>query len=262
MRTRLQASQRADRLVADLGLRVPEGRDGDFLRGSLGMALVDADRPTVLLPAIQKPGAGQLDMQINGLPVLHRGLARSVERNQIQSLIFALVLVVALLSLMFRSIWTGLMAASPTLFTLVAIHGAMGLLGINLDIGTSLLGSLILANGIDYGVHLINAWRAQEGHPLKEAAMAGASFTGPAIWASAFTMFVGFFLLAMGDAKPLQNVTGLKAAAMLIGALASFLIIPVLARRNRYPLIYESQEMVEPSEAIEVDALESSTSNH
>jgi hypothetical protein len=44
----------------------------------------------------------------------------------------------------------------------------------------------------------------------------------------------GFFVLTLGDAKPLKQVGGLTAAAMLAAALATFLIIPVLARKHRY----------------------------
>ncbi|MBI4702591.1 MAG: MMPL family transporter [Deltaproteobacteria bacterium] len=205
------------------------------------MAALDAGRQAVLLPAAPGAAAGgatvrSVDAEVNGLPVLHRGLAQSVERNQLQSMILAVLLVVALLSVAFRSLGTGLLAASPTLFTLLAIHGAMGLLGINLDIGTSLLGSLILANGVDYAVHLISSWRARADESLGRAATQAALASGPAIWTSAAAMFIGFFVLALGDAKPLQNVTGLKAAAMLLGAVATFLVVPALARRRGYRL--------------------------
>ena len=44
----------------------------------------------------------------------------------------------------------------------------------------------------------------------------------------------GFFVLTLGDAKPLQNVGALTAAAMLAAAVTTFLAIPALARRRRY----------------------------
>ena len=245
-----QGRQRTERLLGALGLTVPAGQPGEQFRSNLTMAVLDTGRASVLLPVASGAGGDRgLDVQVNGLPVLHRGLAHSVQRNQLQSMSVAVVLVVVILSFMFRSIRTGLMAACPTLFTLVAIHGAMGLLGINLDIGTSLLGSLILANGVDYAVHLITSWRAGAGKPLREGAEHAALTAGPAIWTSAGTMFIGFFVLAMGDAKPLQNVTGLKAAAMLVGAIATFLIVPMLARRNVYRLLgkEEGEPQAEPA---------------
>jgi hypothetical protein len=44
----------------------------------------------------------------------------------------------------------------------------------------------------------------------------------------------GFIVLTFGEARPLQNVGGLTAAAMILAALATFLVIPALARRHTY----------------------------
>jgi predicted RND superfamily exporter protein len=201
----------------------------------------------VLLAAASGAGDG-LSIQVNGLPVLHRGLARSVRHNQVASLALAVLLVVALLAFFFRSIATGVLAALPTFFTLLVIHGLMGVWRINLDIGTSLLGSLILANGVDYAVHLISAWHVPPGTSMARAAELSAQRAGPAIGINAAAMFTGFFVLAMGEAKPLQNVSSLKAAAMLVGALASLIIVPIFARKNVYPILNEEPE-AEPGAA-------------
>ncbi len=235
----VEVEARARALAARLDL--PAERPA--LLAALSQALLDADRPVVLLPASAAGGAtGSLVIQVNGLPVLHRGLGRSVQHNQVASLTLAVLLVVALLAFFFRSLATGVLAALPTFFTLLVIHGLMGAWRINLDIGTSLLGSLILANGVDYAVHLISAWHVPPGTPLLQAAELSAQRAGPAIGINAAAMFTGFFVLAMGEAKPLQNVSSLKAAAMLVGALASLFIVPLLARKTVYPILNEEPE--------------------
>jgi len=246
------ASQRAERLLGALALSPRPGPTAERLRSRTAMALLSLERPGVLLPAsgAQPEGPG-LDIQVSGMPVLNRGLAKSVEHNQIRSLVVAVALVFVLLALMFRSVLAGLLAIVPTLFTLVVIHGVMGGWRIQLDLGTSLLGSLILANGVDFAVHLLATWQAGESGKLSRAAATAADRTGPAIWTTALAMFVGFFVLTLGDAKPLQNVVALKATAMIVGAAASFLLVPVLARRKRYPLLNEPAEAAEESEAVE-----------
>jgi predicted RND superfamily exporter protein len=174
-----------------------------------------------------------------------------VQKNQLKSLGCAVVLVFLILSLMLGSLQSGLVASAPTLLTLIVIHGAMGLFRIPLDVGTSLLGSLIIANGIDYAVHMLAAWETPEGGSLARAAACAADRAGPAIWASASTMFVGFIVLSLGEARVLQNVTGLKATAMLVGALSTFAIVPVLARRRRYQVFRETRDAVEPSAVVD-----------
>ena len=58
--------------------------------------------------------------------------------------------------------------------------------------------------------------------------------TAPAIWTNAVMVATGFFVLTLGEARPLQNVGSLTAAAMLTAAVAAFLVIPVLAQKHRY----------------------------
>jgi len=173
-------------------------------------------------------------VDVSGLPVLHRGMSASVIRNQFMSLALALSLVWILLSFMFRSVWTGMLACSPTVVTLLLIYGGMGWLGVTLDIGTSMLASIIIGAGVDYAVHLISEWRAADGATMAESAKHAVSSTGPAIWTNAFMVAAGFYVLTLGKAKALQNVGWLTCAAMIVAALATFLAVPVLARKLRY----------------------------
>ena len=196
--------------------------------------MLDMNNPTVMLAALPGETAKTMQLRVTGLPVMHRGLSISATANQIRSLIFALVLVVIIMSVFFRSIITGLLIATPTMLTLTIIYGGMGLLGVHLDIGTAMLASLILGAGVDYAVHLGSAWHAEKDEPIRAAAARAADATGPAIWINAIMVCAGFFVLTLGEAKPLKNVGGLTAAAMLVAALATFLAIPVLARRKRY----------------------------
>jgi hypothetical protein len=243
-----RATQKAGRLLAALDLP-PD--NASSLGPAVTSALLDLEHPEVLLPAAAGAPGGELRVSVNGLPVLHRGLAKSVKRNQLQSIFLAVALVVLILSAMLGSLKSGIMAAMPTMLTLVLIHGAMGLFGFNLDVGTSLLGSLILANGIDYAVHLIAAWETPPAGTLARAAAVAADRAGPAIWIAAATMFVGFFVLSLGEAKVLSVVTGLKAAAMLVGALTTFLVVPLLARKPSYLVFNERFEAIEPSPVVD-----------
>ena len=171
---------------------------------------------------------------MTGLPVLYRGLSRSVTANQFKSLGFALGLVLLILIVVFRSFTGGLLATVPTALTLLVIYGAMGAMDVHLDIGTSMLASIIIGTGVDYGVHLLDAWRSEAGEPLRVGARHSAEHAGPAIWTNALAVCAGFFVLTLGDARPLQNVGALTAAAMLTAAIVTFLAIPAFARRRSY----------------------------
>jgi uncharacterized protein len=220
---------RAGGVLGSLGLA-----PGHPSTARIATALMDLDVPTAAIPDPSVRPA--LAWTVSGLPVMHRGLSRSVTANQFKSLGFALGLVALILSIAFKSARAGLLATAPTALSLAVVYGGMGLMGIHLDIGTSMLASLIIGAGVDYAVHLQSSWYAEPGEHLSMAAARSAVRVGPAIWTNALMVSVGFFVLTLGEARPLQNVGGLTAAAMLIAALATFLVIPVLAGRRSYSL--------------------------
>jgi len=114
------------------------------------------------------------------------------------------------------------------------VYGLMGFTGVRLDLGTSMIASLVIGAGVDFAVHLMSAWRASDGGDLESAAIAAADHTATAIWTNGLMVAAGFVVLATGEAKPLQNVGSLVAAAMILAAAATFLLVPLLARRPRY----------------------------
>jgi len=230
--------------LAPLGVNAPP-EDGARLRTGLAdaMAAADVERVAVADPA----GEGALSYAVSGLPVMHRGLSQSVTSNQLRSLGFALGLVAVILSIAFKSPIAGALATAPTAVTLAVIYGGMGLLGVHLDIGTSMLASLIIGAGVDYAVHLLSAWYAAPSEAVERGAARAAARTGTAIWTNALMVAAGFFVLTLGDARPLRNVGGLTAAAMITAAVATFLTIPALARRRRYRLEVEESQ---PADAL------------
>lgn len=143
----------------------------------------------------------------------------------------AMSLVALLLCALFRSVRLGLIATTPTVCTLAVVYGAMGALGVHLDIGTSMLASLIIGAGVDYAVHLVAAHRAAEARVDADPLRSAVAATGMAIWTNALMVAAGFFLLTLGEARPLQNVGGLTAAAMIVAALSTFWAVPAMLAR-------------------------------
>ena len=222
-RTELAAAE----LLGLAGVSIPEDDRGPRLLAYVAGALSELDR-------VRPETAPRIEYQVSGLPVLYRGVERSVTANQWKSLGFALLLVLVLLSLVFRSPFTGLLATIPTALTLLLVYGAMGAMGVSLDIGTSMLASLIIGAGVDYAVHMVAGWRAPDGEPASAGAQPAARCTGVAIWTNATMVAAGFFVLTLGEARPLQNVGMLTASAMIIAAMTTFVAVPVLARKRSY----------------------------
>jgi hypothetical protein len=239
IRRRQLAITRAAALLQKASIPLPPAEKGKRYLAEVGSALLDLEKEAALVPAGAPgvpgaEGAVKLAIEATGLPVLHRGLSRSVAVNQLKSLAFALGLVVIIMAAVYRSLWSSLLVNAPIAVTLILVYAVMGLLRIRLDIGTSMLASLIVGAGVDYAVHLTATWSAPPDRPLAEAAAEAGARSGPSIWLNALMVAAGFVVLTFGEARPLQNVGGLTAAAMILAALATFLVIPALARRHRY----------------------------
>ena len=71
--------------------------------------------------------------------------------------------------------------------------------------------------------------------------------TGTAIWTNALMVAAGFFVLTLGEARPLQNVGALTAAAMLVAAITSTLTLPALARRRVYNPRAPAEDPADPT---------------
>jgi predicted RND superfamily exporter protein len=191
-----------------------------------------------LVAAGEGPHDGEMKAMVNGLPVLHRGMSVSSTQNQIFSMTLSLVLVFLIMVFAFRSVVYSLIATSPMIITLLVIYGGMGWLGVHLDIGTSMLASIVIGAGVDYAVHFLVSWRRSGSLAI------AVERTGPAVWTNALMVAAGFFVLTLGEARPLQNVGGLTSAAMLVAALATFLSIPMLAALMRREELQAAPESV------------------
>ena len=244
----LRTAGHADAVLEALGLEGVAALDPDArerLRDSIAAALVDLELPSVAVPDLE--GEDSIAYTVTGTPVLHRGLSRSTRENQRSSLGFALATVAVVLAIRFRSPLSGLLAVAPTGAALLVIYGGMGLLGIRLDIGTSMLASIVIGAGVDYGVHLLSAWHAREGEPAIAGAVRAAARSGGAIWTNAMAVAAGFFVLTLGDARPLKNVGGLTAAAMLVAAGCTFVVLALLGRRRQYDPTADAADPADPS---------------
>jgi len=165
-------------------------------------------------------GSPSIVWKVNGLPVMYEGLSESIESNQLRSTCVAFVAVLSLLLLVLRRITTVVWIALPISFTLICIYGGMGLLGIHLDIGTSMLASLSLGIGVDYAVH---AFMGADGLSRGSAA---------AIITNALVVAAGFSVLTLASSPPIRVMGGLTAISMVLAALTTLMVYNLTGRQT------------------------------
>jgi uncharacterized protein len=157
-------------------------------------------------------------------------MAESIVRGQNYSLIFALLSIILLLWLIFRSFTAGIIGAVPLCFTLVCNFGLMGWAGLELDIATSLLSSIAIGLGVDYTIHLF--WRLKtelsNGVEYRSAIRRTLKTTGRGIAINAFSVMVGFAVLFFSGLTILKSFGFLIIFSLFLCLLCALLLIPAI----------------------------------
>lgn len=155
--------------------------------------------------------------------------------GQIMSIAISLLLVLVLLSLMFRSVKAGLIGSVPILITALISFGVMGLMGIPLSTTTALLSSIAIGIGIDYAIHFLQNYRMhlQAGLGNTEAVYATMTGTGKAILFNAIVVISGFLVLLFSVFPPNRTLGALVSMNMftsLLGTLSVMMVLVVVFR--------------------------------
>jgi predicted RND superfamily exporter protein len=133
-------------------------------------------------------------------------LAYAIVNGQVTSLTLSLIFVSLLVMILFRSVVAGLLAAIPLGLAMALLFGLMGYLGIELNIATALLSSIMIGVGVDYTIHFLWRYRVerQSGRPSAEAVRVTLTTTGRGIIFNAFSVIIGFAVVLLSSFQPVQ----------------------------------------------------------
>ncbi|MFO8054599.1 MAG: efflux RND transporter permease subunit [Bacteroidales bacterium] len=174
----------------------------------------------------------ELDVDINYAGSGYKALVFTdlILEGQIKSLLLSLVLIVILLSLMFRQISIGLIGAVPITITALLSFGVMGLLGIPLSTTTALLASIAIGIGIDYAVHFIERYKINiKAYSNKfEVAAHTINHSGRGIFFNAVVVIAGFLVLTFSVFPPNRALGALVSFNMFTSFLGTMTIMLIL----------------------------------
>ena len=176
-------------------------------------------------------------IEITGMPYVNSQLDKSLVQSQTTSLVIAIILVIAIVSLIFKSVLEGLYAAAPIVATIAVLYGVMGFLGIPLNVVTVLVASVAMGIGIDYSIHFISHFNhnLKGGTDLHQAVEETILVSGKAILINFISVSVGFLVLVFSDLMPMVYFGALIALSMLGSSMGALTLLPaiiILGKRN------------------------------
>lgn len=225
---RLSAAQKkaVELLMQALGLdpgaqaALLHGRPSDEVRAEIELCAT-----ALLVPTDEGAAAAPLRASLTGEPMLDQAFSRAVDRNQWASLGIALISVLVALLIAQRSLGLAILSMAPAVMALLVVFGGLGLLGRPIDLGTSLVGSIVTSSGADFAMHYI--WYLRQ-RPAREVVRA----VGPVIFTTAVLLGLGMGVMMLGGAPPIRLFGGLSCAGMVLSAVFTFLLVPAFMRKQ------------------------------
>ncbi len=198
-----------------------------------------------VIERIQLLTAGDQDVDvIGGYGYVRAELADKVQTGTIYSLGIALLVILVLLSVIFRSLVAGLLGIVPLTISVLVLFGLMGLTGVRLDVATALLSSVMIGVGVDYTIHFL--WRYREerkqNRPAREAVITTITTTGRGIIFNAMSVIVGFVVLIISSFTPIRFFGILVVVSIFSCLVGAMVILPAIILRVK-PRFLEPEEV-------------------
>lgn len=182
-----------------------------------------------------------LRVEVTGKSVLSNQAVEDMAHGQLQSLLLVGGVIVAIVSLLFVSLRAGLIALVPNLFPVVVLFGVMGLAGIPLNAGTSMVAAIALGICIDDTMHVMSRFHAELRRHEDRAAALSAMIRAEAIpiFATSIALAAGFAVFATSSFQPVVDFGLLSALVILVALLATFTLTPLLLSSSELLTVWD-----------------------
>jgi predicted RND superfamily exporter protein/signal transduction histidine kinase len=169
-------------------------------------------------------------VQLSGQLAINFDWVRDVQNTQLRSFPTSVLAVFAMIAIFLRSLRLAAAAMIPTLLPVVVTLGAMGWLGMSLDVGRAMIGTVIIGIADDDSIHILAQYkrRRQEGASPRAAIRGAMLHAGRGVVTTSLALSLGFLTL-MASAWQTISSFGFFVALAIVGALAAVLfVLPAL----------------------------------
>jgi hypothetical protein len=184
-----------------------------------------------ILKDIEALSPASTRLEINGYGKVMFTNIEEVIKTNISSTLIALVFISSLMALLFKSIQLGVIGILPLVLTVLMNYAIMALLGVAVDVGTTIVASIAFGIGIDYSIHFLSCIekQSQDGERDLIKILTHATRTvGLPIAINSLTLAGGFLVLATSNFLVLQLLGLFISMTMLISALNALILIPLV----------------------------------
>ncbi len=150
--------------------------------------------------------------------------------GMLEAFLGSFVIVLLMMTALFRSFTWGLLAMIPLVVTVGLIYGIIGLIGKDYDMPVAVLSALSLGLAVDYAIHFLTRARVivAETGSWRDALPAIFDEPARAIFRNAVILGAGFLPLLLAPLVPYQTVGVFIASIILSAGAITLLVLPAL----------------------------------
>lgn len=193
--------------------------------GSAGMKDLFSEVEAVL----QKELPSDVKFRLTGDAYLHAVCMDVFVRDLFYSLIAASGIIFLLITVLFRSLKTGLISAVPNMLPLIMTLGYMNLRGYELTAGNVIVFAISLGIAVDDTIHFLARYRDEQKNATPLEAIQGTlSTSGRAIVLTSLLVVSGLSVLIFSDFVPTRRFAELTAVTMCVALPGDVILLPAL----------------------------------
>lgn len=180
--------------------------------------------------AVNQVGLKEEQVHFTGMLVLYNNMLQSLFKSQIATIGVVFVSIMLMILILFRSFKIALISILPNILAASAVLGAMGLIGIPLDMMTTTIAAIVVGVGVDQAIQYFYRFREEFSvdHSYVEAMHRSHASIGRAMYYTSATIIVGFSILMLSQFIPSIYFGLLTAFAMLMAIVGSLTLLPKL----------------------------------
>jgi uncharacterized protein len=203
----------------------------DSLRLTAMWTLHDSEASLAAIDVFEKKATDLgLNAHVTGKYPLYQSNNRLVVKSFLITITVALMLISILLIIGLGSVRIGLLSLIPNAVPIIVGGSFLPLLGVPLDVGTVIVGSVCLGIAVDDTIHFLTNFNKyiSEGDSTPVAIAKVFTHTGPALIVTTMVLVAAFATFIFGTFVPNQNFGKFVAITLSIALVTDLTLLPVL----------------------------------
>jgi len=218
------------------GMEINDKMDVDeqYLRLTVSMNVVDTSQDLQMIEWIERWWDNSTySAEVNGQTIMFAHMQYDVTDTLIESILLAISAVSILMIFIFKSFKMIPLFLIPNILPIVLVVGAMGWLGITIDLGVAISGAIIMGIAIDDTIHFLVKYKEARklGLDFEDSLAFVMQFAGSAIIFTTLILSCSFIVFNLSDFMLNANFGLVTAIALLIAVSVDLVLLPAILSR-------------------------------